>query len=204
MDDMNIKIYRKIVFFLCLLFTLAAESFASTLILSIIEKETGENIPARVLIKAGDGSCYYPPNSVLLNIGSETWFMSSGNSSIDLPGDSVMLRIERGKEYIRIKERILVPEDEILQKRVIMERWIDLKKLGYISAENHLHRSAEDVAALCAAEDLDFGTSLQWWNRPRFGVKDGNSNVAAIRFDGEIKKPLKIKGKRQERKYHVD
>ncbi len=50
-----------------------------------------------------------------------------------------------------------------------------MREHGYVSGENHVHVPTEKLGAILAAEDLDFGTSLSWWNGPRFKVQaDGN------------------------------
>jgi hypothetical protein len=148
-----------------------SSSKTKTINLHIVDEATDNTIPAHVLIKSDNGQCYYPPKAVLLNIGPEIWFMSSGNSSIKVPPGKVLLRVERGKEYIRIKQQLDNARKESINKKVVLKKWIDLKQRGYFSGENHLHRSPDDVAALCAAEDLDFGTVLQWWNKPRFEIQ---------------------------------
>ncbi|VAX29476.1 hypothetical protein MNBD_IGNAVI01-2272 [hydrothermal vent metagenome] len=152
---------------------------AANLKLKIIDSETGKPIPARVLIKNIDGESFVLKNSVNLQIGKEIWFMSPGISEVNVTSDKIILRVERGKEYMRVKKNIDLKKNSG-KIEVVLKRWIHMKKRGYLSSENHLHRDAEDVAAMCAAEDLDFGTSLQWWNYPRFGVPEGESNILEI------------------------
>ena len=140
-----------IIFFLSIIFNLLVyDSLASQINLRI-EENSGKSVPARVLLRAADGECHHPEDAVLLEIGPDIWFMSDGNSQLELPAGLAELRIERGKEYIRVKEQILIPEDSILTKTVRLKRWINMKERGYLSGENHLHRSPEDIAALCAA-----------------------------------------------------
>jgi len=152
--------------------------------LRIIEASSGEIIPARVLLRASDGKCYHPLRAVLLPIGADLWFMSTGNDTLSLPAGNVLLRVERGKEYVRLKENINIVAEDAVEKTVVLQRWINMRELGYQCAENHLHRSPDDIAALCAAEDLDYGTVLQWWNRPRFGVPEGSGHLRNLQFAG--------------------
>ena len=170
-----------------LILLLTSQTYAVKVELEVIDHTNGKQVPARVIIRSEDGTCFYPPNAVMLEIGTEVWFMSPGKSTIDVPFGDVTLRVERGKEYCRVKEHLKIPKQDSLTKKVILKRWINLKENGYLSIENHLHRSAEDVAAMCAAEDLDFASSLQWWNRPRFGVPEGEHHTRKIRFGGENK-----------------
>jgi hypothetical protein len=156
---------------------------ASILQINIIDEQTGRSVPARVLLRCEDGQSYFPDSSVLLEIGKETWFMSPGNSTIEVPAGKTLLRIERGKEYQREKEMITIsPGIDTLTKKVILRRWINMKERGYMSGENHLHRSPEDIAALCAAEDLNYGTVLQWWRKPVFDVDSSAGHIRDLNY----------------------
>jgi len=186
-----ISIYRPFVSAVILFAGIYINGHANPLKLLVIDQESGDTVPARVLIKDSDGICYFPEGSVLLKIASETWFMSDGETEIDLPVEKFQLRVERGKEYYRIKDELKFSGEDTLKKKVVIRRWINMRNRGYFSGETHLHRSAEDVAALCAAENLDFGTVLQWWNRPRFGVPEGNGNKRILSFGGQ-KVPMTV------------
>lgn len=164
--------------------SLPLASFAATINLQIIEDASGKTVPARVLLCAADGTCYYPDDAVLLKIANDVWFMSSGESQFSVPSGEALLRVERGKEYLRVKESINIPTTGSLSHKVILKRWVNMSERGYQCGENHLHRAPEDVAALCAAEDLDYGTVLQWWNRPRFGVPEGSGHLRDLNFAG--------------------
>lgn len=170
----------------CLLLLIVARINATNLKIKIIDSETNKSVPARVLIKDSNGTSFYPENSVTLQIGDEIWFMSTGNSEINIDSDKIELRVERGKEYERVKQTVNLTGKETKEIKIILKRWINLKNMGYLSAENHLHRFSEDVAALCAAEDLNFGTSLQWWNHPRFGVPRDDGSVLNLNFANKI------------------
>jgi len=56
---------------------------------------------------------------------------------------------------------------------------------GYRSGENHLHVSCEDLAGQLAAEDLDFGTSMQWWFKTRYQPPPGKGFVRNLEFAGQ-------------------
>lgn len=167
-----------------LMFDISQASDKNLIILKIIDGSTNRQVPARVLLRASDGKCYYPEKAVLLPIGPDVWFMSSGNDTLTAPAGNAMLRVERGKEYFRIKENITISADAPVEKAVVLKRWINMRERGYRSGENHLHRAPEEVAALCTAEDLDYGTVLQWWNRPRFGVPEGSGFLRSLQFAG--------------------
>lgn len=160
------------------------ESNAITLKLKIVDEQTGTIVPARVLIKDSSGHSLVPVNAVTLQVGQETWFMCPGISEIHATSGHLLLRVERGKEYLRIKKELHLEGSNTEDLNVMLQRWIHMAGLGYVSAENHLHQNAGDVAAMCATEDLALGTSLQWWNYPRFEVPEGEGNLRVLQFGG--------------------
>ncbi|MFH1071709.1 MAG: CehA/McbA family metallohydrolase [Candidatus Glassbacteria bacterium] len=175
---------------LCLVSAAAGEGFAAGLTLQTVDEATGRPVPARVLVRAADGVCRVPAGTHLLTIGPDVWFVSAGRQRVELPPGRVELRVERGKEYERVRRFIDLPAQglELTEK---LRRWIDTGGRGYVCAENHVHLEATACAAFCAAEALDYGTSLQWWNRPQYGVPDGEGHVREIEFAG-IKVPVTI------------
>jgi hypothetical protein len=81
---------------------------------------------------------------------------------------------------------------------VALKQWVNLGKLGYLNGEDHLHVTAAELPAMLAAEGLDFGNSLSWWNGPQFGVAPGEPvrtlsygkhRIAATVFDAEVERP---------------
>jgi hypothetical protein len=73
--------------------------------------------------------------------------------------------VEHGLEFQRFKEVIDVITTDA-RKSITLKRWIDMKKHGYLCAENHLHVDALRLGPMLIGEGLDFGTSLTWWNGP--------------------------------------
>ena len=178
--------FLKITFFtILLLFSFHGGALPAGMVhLKIIDETDGRPVPARVLLRAADGVCRVPEEAPLLEIGRDTWFMSPGSSSIEVPAGKTELRVERGKEYLRVKSSFEIEENQSLERIVRLKRWIDMRARGYMSAENHLHLSPKTVGAFCAAEDLNFGTVLQWWFRPQFGVPEGIGHIRNLSFGG--------------------
>lgn len=183
----NIKLY--LTGFLLLFYSIKIVS--ANLNLIVIDPDNGKLIPARILIYDEKGNSFCPEGAIKLKIGTEKWFMSPGKSFIEVPKGELTLRVERGKEYERLKQKIEIQNEDTSQIRVKLKRWINMKELGYLSSENHIHLNAENAGAMCASEDLDYGTSLQWWNRPRFGVTNGKENIRRVSF-GRISIPVTI------------
>ena len=157
---------------------------AGELHLRVIDDSLDIPVPARILLRGSDGVCRVPEGAPLLKIARDVWFITEGSYKVVLPPGRAELRVERGKEYIRIKTNIDIPPEGALQREVRLKRWINMRASGYKSLENHLHLAPEMAGAFCAAEDLDFGTVLQWWNRPVFGVPPGSGHIRKPTFGG--------------------
>ena len=83
--------------------------------------------------------------------GTELWFATSGVAR-DIPvpvmstsgggggNVSVMLRVERGHEYNRVKTAIVVSADGGAQTShsVVLHRWVDMRSEGAVSVDNHV------------------------------------------------------------------
>jgi hypothetical protein len=77
-----------------------------------------------------------------------------------------------------VKDVVAIEPGQEIKHQAKLHRWIDVRERGYVSGENHVHVPIEKLDAMLPAEDLDFGTSLSWWNGPRFkGQTDGHWQV---------------------------
>ncbi len=168
-------------FFVTLLGCVAARG--GTLELPTLDK-AGEPLPCRILVRGSDGRCVVPHGAVTLETGQDHWFMSAGRCRVEVPGGEAIIRIERGPEYVRIKERLDLTGKAASKKTFRLKRWIDMKQRGYLCGENHLHVDSVQLAPMLVAEGLDFGTSLTWWRGPdsRRPVPEGTGRVRLLEF----------------------
>ncbi len=141
---------------------------ASRLTLKIVDKASGKPVPARILVRTSDGTDHLPEGAMEVKIGRDRWFVTSGSVELPVPSGALLLRVERGKEYRPIKQQLTIPVAGSMARTIRLEHWIDMRKQGYLSGEDHLHLPPEQLVQALAAEDLDFGTSLQWWNGPKW------------------------------------
>ncbi len=157
---------------------------AGTLELTTVD-ESAERLPCRVLVRGSDGRCAVPDDAVTLTTGQDRWFMSSGRCRLDVADGDVVIRIERGPEYVRIKDRLRIGSDNA-RKTYRLRRWVDMKERGYLCGENHLHVDSVQLAPVLVAEGLDFGTSLTWWRGPdaKRPVPQGKGRVRLLEFAG--------------------
>jgi hypothetical protein len=170
---------------------------APVLELTITDSETRQRIPARVRLRDESGKDHAPDGAVEIPIGPDRWFAADSFVRLSLPSGRLMLRVERGPEYRPALETIEIASQGVTRHRLALKRWINMRKLGYASGENHLHLPPEQLGAMLAAEDLDFGTSLSWWNGPQFAVAGdehvrtlsfGKHRIPATLFDAEVER----------------
>jgi len=148
----------------------AGDVEAGLLKLSIVDKTTGVQVPARVLIRDRFDKDHIPTGSVVVPIAQDRWFVCSGQNRLSVPAGAVSVRVERGIEYRPVIEEIEIKAGQTLRHKVKLERWVNMRERGYVSGENHLHVPIDKLSAMLAAEDLDFGTTLSWWNGPKMEI----------------------------------
>ncbi len=158
--------------FALLLATLHAD--AATLTGTVIDAKTSATIPSRVYIQgesgewlfprsaSPDGSAVYYQKSRLKESVEMHTTLSAHPFRIDLPAGNYTITAERGKEYRPLKETVTVT-DKPLTVRLPLERWINMAKRGWFSADTHVHRPIEDLPNIMLAEDLNVAFPLTYW-----------------------------------------
>jgi hypothetical protein len=171
----------------CVLLLCAGESVvanAGVFELTVTD-ESGKPVPCRVSVRAPGGEGFAPEGATQLEFGPNRWFISSGHSKLEVPEREILLRIERGPEYVRIKESMRILGDT--SKTVQLHRWVNMERRGYLCGENHLHVETKKLAPMLVAEGLDFGTSLTWWRGPdsERPIPAGAGPVRPLTFAGQ-------------------
>ena len=127
----------------------------------------GEVAPARVRFVAADGR-YLPPlghreevnpatfedTGAGLILGGDTYAYVPGTFSIDLPPGAVEVEVVKGFDHRPIRTEIVV-DGGTRELELELERAIDLRAAGWVSADPHVHFLAPSTALLqAAAEDV--------------------------------------------------
>jgi len=156
----------------------------SSLELSIVD-ESGARLPCRVLVKSAGDDCFTPESATTIKTGRDTWFISTGHATVEVPSGKLLLRVEHGLEFVRFKEHVDIPEAGA-KKTIRLRRWVRMKDHGYLTGENHLHVDSRQLAPMLAAEGLDFGSSLTWWRGPdpKRPIPVGKGSTRALQFAG--------------------
>lgn len=143
----------------------------------IIDSATGLPTPARVHIRAADGR-YLPPRghrrdvntawfqdfAADLQLGSTEFAYVDGSFDVALPLGEVYLEVVKGFEFRPERQRISV-DGRVAEHTVTLERAVDLRRDGWVTADTHVHFLSPQTAHLEArAEDVHVVNLLaaQW------------------------------------------
>jgi len=171
---------------LCLSIGLGAGDMdLGTLDLTIVDDGTGTEIPARVRVRDRSDSDHVPPDLAVIPIAQDRWFACPGRVRLAVPTGTVSIRVERGPEFCPVVQTVRVGTGKTLRHTVRLRRWTNMREHGYVSGENHLHVPATQLPAMLAAEDLDFGTTLSWWNGPKPDIASGETWLQDLHYANE-------------------
>lgn len=106
-----------------------------------------------------------------LDGGGEVSWTVSADSEIIAPPGQVRLVVNHGTEYSPFVEQIELTEGDPQDIEVRMQRWIDLSRMGWHSADFHLHiarfspRHDSALRDLMRSEGLDAAALVDWAGR---------------------------------------
>ena len=184
---------------LCSLTALGEAGATGRLNLTVLDSSTGRHVAARVRLRDAGGRDHVPPGETderrkhgTLSVTAGTveplevdrWFISDGSVSLTLPAGRMLIRVEKGLEYRSVVEAVELREDEVTTHQIGLQRWINLRERGYVCGENHIHQTAGILGPKLAAEGLDFGTSMSWWNSQRLELPAGFAWKTNLSFAG--------------------
>jgi hypothetical protein len=148
--------------------------------LRVNDAATGKPTPVRLRITDAAG-IYYAPFGRLTEfatgvnqdvggnvmIGAKKWAYIDGACEILLPPGELHIEIAKGFEYKPIDETITLIAGK-MSLRFTIERWIDMRKLGWYSGDTRVHFLSPDAALLEGrAEDVAVVNLLATQSRPR-------------------------------------
>ncbi|NNL84387.1 MAG: hypothetical protein HKP27_01985 [Myxococcales bacterium] len=68
-----------------------------------------------------------------------TQFYSAGKSSVRLPLGPATVKVYRGSEYKVNVTTVEILEGETVENEIALARWVNMPKMGWYSADDHLH-----------------------------------------------------------------
>lgn len=140
---------------------------AGTLSVKVVD-ENGSLTPARVYLTDAKGREYFAPNTIkyikIWGTYSEQFFVpSEGKFTIRLGPGKYSIEIDRGKEYLPVKDTLFVSSDEDLRRTYHLTRWVHMADFGWYSGDMHVHSPLRNVSALMEAEDLNIALPITLW-----------------------------------------
>jgi hypothetical protein len=148
--------------------------------LSIAVTDTdGKPLPSRIHLAGSDGKPIRAGNLPFFR----DHFVCDGQATVDLPAGPVSYEIERGPEYIPVRGRIEVRDDQANRIEGKLSRIVEMSKHGWWSGETHIHRPVKDVELLMLAEDLHIGPVMTWWNNQNQWSNQPLPEDTLVRFD---------------------
>jgi hypothetical protein len=134
----------------------------------VVDADTGETMPARLALRASDGS--YPGDRIGLaagawpNIDAHGVFIDKAET-FDLPPGKTSVVAGRGPAFHVASAEAEVVEGKTVEVELALRRVVDLRRLGWVGGDAHVHMihgemqrptSYADVAATCRANGLDW------------------------------------------------
>ena len=145
--------------------------------IAVTSGERNEATPARVRFVASDGR-YLPPlghreevnpgmfedSGADVILGRDTYAYVNGEFEIDLPVGPVEVEVVKGFDHRPVRQTVVV-DPTTRRLEFALERPIDLRADGWVTADSHVHALAPSTALLqAAAEDVMFVhlLAIQW------------------------------------------
>lgn len=143
--------------------------FGGTLSVRILN-EARSPTSARVYLKDASGRALFPAATIVYDksrggILKQHFVPPDGTFEINLTPGEYSLEVEKGKEYVPVKERLQVESSGKLTRSIRLERWLRMAAIGWYSADMHIHRELGDLPALLEAEDLNVAVPITRWRR---------------------------------------
>jgi hypothetical protein len=146
--------------------------------INILSDDTGESTPAMLrLLRKIDGQVRKPNNGIDFNpqfdhqgnrsrvanlpgkLKGEYWCVP-GPVDMVLPAGEWEVTVRRGAEHVPAIETLTVPPNETVERTYRPRRWVDMRKLGWYSGDDHVHcqilgeADAERLMTWALAEDV--------------------------------------------------
>ena len=146
----------------------------------VIDANSNVPIPARIYIRDENGTFHFVRSAS--SVGSawpytEEWVkmpdsieqhttISAHPFFANLPKGKYEIEIERGKEYIPLRQTITI-DAQVSSKEnrhtFRLKRWSDVSKKGWYSGETHVHRRIAELPNVMLAEELNVTFPVTYW-----------------------------------------
>ncbi len=110
-----------------------------TLRLSVVEKQTGRPLTARLSIQQEGRKYLAPPGSLYRVQGGLLHFYATSHAQATVPAGKHILRAFRGLEYRPLERQIELAPGQNLNVTLELDRWNDPAARSWYSGESHIH-----------------------------------------------------------------
>jgi TolB protein len=108
--------------------------------ISVVEKDTGRPLTARLSIQEEGGKFLAPPGSLYRIQGNGLLhFYAAGQAQATAPAGKYVLRAFRGLEYRPLEQRIELASGQNLSVKLELDHWNDPAARSWYSGESHIH-----------------------------------------------------------------
>lgn len=157
------------------------------LIGSVVDAETRQPIGARIYLQDGEGNWLFVRTASAEGTAwpySEQWVpmpqsverhttVSAHPFQVDLAPGEYQILIERGKEYLPRKDKLVIPavaaatngqpSQPPIRERFPLQRWSNMAARGWYSGETHVHRRIAELPNVMQAEELNVAFPVAFW-----------------------------------------
>ncbi len=160
----------------------------------ILDQRTGLPVGARVYSKDGEGRWHFVETADERGSAwpyAEQWVpmpesverhttVSAHPFRVRLRPGVYEIEIERGKEYLPLREKITIPPiqpetpaaERSMERTFRLVRMIDMASRGWYSGETHVHRRIVELPNVMLAEDLNVAFPVTYWTTSADRVPD--------------------------------
>jgi len=162
-------------------FSLRYVSGMSGLEVRVTDSESGDALPARVVLHDDRGGVFDSYYRILPGIYTDEKGVLRCNPA---PG-RYTLRIYHGIDYLSQTRPIEIVRDSLLRVSCALQNWVPLRRLGWVNGDGHAHlytdmknndRMLARVRQICRAQGVDFISTNQGW--AGYGESDGREAYA--------------------------
>ena len=141
----------------------------------ILDDSTGKLVAARIYLTDGEGKPYFVKNEdgeplpFHDNTDGDTLIREAYSLTAsqpfhaELPAGEYTLTIERGKEYLPLTRTLTCVAGQTREYSFRLLRLFDLNKLGWYSADCHVHTPLEQLPAAMLADDVNVAFPITAW-----------------------------------------
>ncbi|PHS15252.1 MAG: hypothetical protein COA78_05295 [Blastopirellula sp.] len=131
--------------------------------------QNGDITPARAWVEVGGKKLFQPSTpSTATPYAKDKSFSCDGRFSMSVPAGQAIVHVEKGKEFLPVDVKVMIMAGKTTDKTIQINRWIDMPKQGWYSADLHVHLGSNDpriLKQLALADDVHLIPSFTYWLR---------------------------------------